>query len=76
MTCFISSLVPRYLLEDVGQGPTDPFMISDYTHGECENERSQVSLHAADFDWLLSPEPSRLQVDGTLAPPTGLKMCS
>lgn len=25
--------VPRYLLEDVGQGPTDPFMISDYTHG-------------------------------------------
>ncbi|XP_062333126.1 protein eva-1 homolog C isoform X1 [Osmerus eperlanus] len=25
--------VPRYLLEDVGRGPTDPFMISDYTHG-------------------------------------------
>ncbi|XP_049608642.1 protein eva-1 homolog C isoform X1 [Syngnathus scovelli] len=25
--------VPRYLLEDVGRGTTDPFMISDYTHG-------------------------------------------
>ncbi|KAI3351596.1 hypothetical protein L3Q82_020434 [Scortum barcoo] len=25
--------VPRYLLEDVGRGRTDPFMISDYTHG-------------------------------------------
>ncbi|XP_061642573.1 protein eva-1 homolog C isoform X1 [Phyllopteryx taeniolatus] len=25
--------VPRYVLEDVGRGTTDPFMISDYTHG-------------------------------------------
>ncbi|KAM6953414.1 protein eva-1 homolog C isoform 2-T2 [Aplochiton taeniatus] len=25
--------VPRYLLEDVGRGSTDPFTISDYTHG-------------------------------------------
>ncbi|XP_017263699.2 protein eva-1 homolog C isoform X2 [Kryptolebias marmoratus] len=25
--------VPRYLLEDVGRGSTDPFLISDYTHG-------------------------------------------
>ncbi|XP_007254503.3 protein eva-1 homolog C isoform X1 [Astyanax mexicanus] len=25
--------VPRYLLEDVGRGDTDPFLISDYTHG-------------------------------------------
>ncbi|KAM9795129.1 protein eva-1 homolog C [Neosynchiropus ocellatus] len=25
--------VPRYLLEDMGRGSTDPFMISDYTHG-------------------------------------------
>ncbi|XP_027865611.1 protein eva-1 homolog C isoform X1 [Xiphophorus couchianus] len=25
--------VPRYLLEDVGRGSTDPFMISDLTHG-------------------------------------------
>ncbi|XP_061582337.1 protein eva-1 homolog C isoform X2 [Cololabis saira] len=25
--------VPKYLLEDVGRGTTDPFMISDYTHG-------------------------------------------
>ncbi|XP_039975813.1 protein eva-1 homolog C isoform X2 [Xiphias gladius] len=25
--------VPRYLLEDVGRGSTDPFRISDYTHG-------------------------------------------
>ncbi|XP_051276472.1 protein eva-1 homolog C isoform X2 [Dicentrarchus labrax] len=25
--------VPKYLLEDVGRGSTDPFMISDYTHG-------------------------------------------
>uniref|UniRef100_A0A1A7Z1C4 SUEL-type lectin domain-containing protein n=3 Tax=Iconisemion striatum TaxID=60296 RepID=A0A1A7Z1C4_9TELE len=25
--------VPRYLLEDVGRGSTDPFMITDYTHG-------------------------------------------
>ncbi|XP_029369109.1 protein eva-1 homolog C [Echeneis naucrates] len=25
--------VPRYLLEDVGRGSTDPFMIEDYTHG-------------------------------------------
>uniref|UniRef100_A0A3B4FUT2 Protein eva-1 homolog C-like n=1 Tax=Pundamilia nyererei TaxID=303518 RepID=A0A3B4FUT2_9CICH len=29
----VSFTCPRYLLEDVGQGPTDPFMISDYTHG-------------------------------------------
>ncbi|XP_054648638.1 protein eva-1 homolog C isoform X2 [Dunckerocampus dactyliophorus] len=28
--------VPRYLLEDVGRGSTDPFMISDYTHGVPE----------------------------------------
>uniref|UniRef100_A0A3Q3DHA0 Si:ch73-335m24.2 n=1 Tax=Hippocampus comes TaxID=109280 RepID=A0A3Q3DHA0_HIPCM len=26
------SYTPRYLLEDVGRGTTDPFMISDYTH--------------------------------------------
>ncbi|XP_036404055.1 protein eva-1 homolog C-like [Megalops cyprinoides] len=25
--------VPRYLLEDVGRGSSDPFLISDYTHG-------------------------------------------
>ncbi|KAM9742011.1 protein eva-1 homolog C isoform 1-T1 [Menidia menidia] len=25
--------VPKYLLEDVGRGSIDPFMISDYTHG-------------------------------------------
>uniref|UniRef100_A0A3B3QER5 Si:ch73-335m24.2 n=2 Tax=Paramormyrops kingsleyae TaxID=1676925 RepID=A0A3B3QER5_9TELE len=25
--------VPRYLLEDVGQGTVDPFSIADYTHG-------------------------------------------
>lgn len=25
--------VPRYLLEDVGRGNIDPFLISDYTHG-------------------------------------------
>ncbi|XP_028816523.1 protein eva-1 homolog C isoform X2 [Denticeps clupeoides] len=25
--------VPRYLLEDAGLGNTDPFLISDYTHG-------------------------------------------
>ncbi|XP_030251810.1 protein eva-1 homolog C isoform X1 [Sparus aurata] len=25
--------VPRYLLEDVGRGSTDPFLISDFTHG-------------------------------------------
>ncbi|XP_029020222.1 protein eva-1 homolog C isoform X2 [Betta splendens] len=25
--------VPRYLLEDVARGATDPFLISDYTHG-------------------------------------------
>ncbi|XP_026879865.2 protein eva-1 homolog C isoform X2 [Electrophorus electricus] len=25
--------VPRYLLEDVGRGDTDPFLLSDYTHG-------------------------------------------
>ncbi|KAG7329143.1 hypothetical protein KOW79_007317 [Hemibagrus wyckioides] len=25
--------VPRYLLEDMGRGGTDPFRISDYTHG-------------------------------------------
>lgn len=69
--------MPRYLLEDVGRGSTDPFMISDYTHGESkQTKNSQVLLHVADFDWRLSPDPSHLQVDGTLAPPTGLKMCS
>uniref|UniRef100_A0A1A7W999 SUEL-type lectin domain-containing protein n=1 Tax=Iconisemion striatum TaxID=60296 RepID=A0A1A7W999_9TELE len=31
--------VPRYLLEDVGRGSTDPFMISDYTHGEADTNR-------------------------------------
>ncbi|XP_037316244.2 protein eva-1 homolog C isoform X3 [Pungitius pungitius] len=31
--------VPRYLLEDVGRGSTDPFMISDYTHGESKQKR-------------------------------------
>ncbi|XP_076877057.1 LOW QUALITY PROTEIN: protein eva-1 homolog C [Brachyhypopomus gauderio] len=25
--------VPRYLLEDVGRGDSDPFLLSDYTHG-------------------------------------------
>lgn len=25
--------VPRYLLEDVGRGKIDPFLLSDYTHG-------------------------------------------
>ncbi|XP_035266046.1 protein eva-1 homolog C-like isoform X2 [Anguilla anguilla] len=25
--------VPRYLLEDVGRGSSDPFLITDYTHG-------------------------------------------
>ncbi|XP_061642576.1 protein eva-1 homolog C isoform X4 [Phyllopteryx taeniolatus] len=29
-------MVPRYVLEDVGRGTTDPFMISDYTHGVPE----------------------------------------
>uniref|UniRef100_A0A3P8S7Q1 Si:ch73-335m24.2 n=1 Tax=Amphiprion percula TaxID=161767 RepID=A0A3P8S7Q1_AMPPE len=29
----VSFTCPRYLLEDVGRGSTDPFMISDYTHG-------------------------------------------
>lgn len=38
----ISSLVPRYLLEDVGRGSTDPFMISDLTHGEELVTFSQV----------------------------------
>ncbi|XP_041930099.1 protein eva-1 homolog C isoform X2 [Alosa sapidissima] len=28
--------VPRYLLEDVGRGTTDPFLLSDYTHGVPE----------------------------------------
>ncbi|XP_048884041.1 protein eva-1 homolog C isoform X2 [Brienomyrus brachyistius] len=28
--------VPRYLLEDVGQGTVDPFSIADYTHGVPE----------------------------------------
>lgn len=50
--------MPRYLLEDVGRGSTDPFMISDYTHGESKIENSQVLLHAAVFDWRLSPDPS------------------
>ncbi len=27
-------LVPRYLLEDVGRGNIDPFLLSDYTHGK------------------------------------------
>ncbi|XP_018588982.2 protein eva-1 homolog C isoform X2 [Scleropages formosus] len=28
--------VPKYLLEDVGRGSTDPFSIADYTHGVPE----------------------------------------
>uniref|UniRef100_H2L6H7 Si:ch73-335m24.2 n=1 Tax=Oryzias latipes TaxID=8090 RepID=H2L6H7_ORYLA len=28
----VSFTCPKYLLEDVGRGSTDPFMISDYTH--------------------------------------------
>uniref|UniRef100_A0A671WIZ0 SUEL-type lectin domain-containing protein n=1 Tax=Sparus aurata TaxID=8175 RepID=A0A671WIZ0_SPAAU len=44
-----------------------------FTHGESKAEGSlRFLLHAADFDWRLSSDPSRLQVDGTLAPPTGL----
>lgn len=46
--------VPRYLLEDVGRGSTDPFMISDYTHGENKAKNPQVLLHVADF--CLVPE--------------------
>lgn len=43
------SPVPRYLLEDVGRGSTDPFMISDYTHGENKGQRIlEVELHVAD----------------------------
>lgn len=34
-------LVPRYLLEDVGRGSVDPFLISDYTHGEVKFENSR-----------------------------------
>lgn len=68
--------MPRYLLEGVGRGSTDPFMISDYTHGENKTENPQVLLHVADLVWRLSSDPSHLQVDGTLAPSTGLKMCS
>lgn len=71
----IFSAVPRYLLEDVGRGSTDPFMISDYTHGENKGQRIlKVQLHVADV-WAQTPS-SRLQVDGTLAPPTGIKTCS
>uniref|UniRef100_A0AAQ4RVD4 Si:ch73-335m24.2 n=1 Tax=Gasterosteus aculeatus aculeatus TaxID=481459 RepID=A0AAQ4RVD4_GASAC len=64
--------VPRYLLEDVGRGSTDPFMISDYTHGERKQKRCTGIVARS----RLSPDPSHLQVDGTLAPPTGLKTCS
>uniref|UniRef100_A0A3Q2ZAT9 Si:ch73-335m24.2 n=1 Tax=Kryptolebias marmoratus TaxID=37003 RepID=A0A3Q2ZAT9_KRYMA len=32
--------VPRYLLEDVGRGSTDPFLISDYTHGKTSKDFS------------------------------------
>lgn len=38
-TTFIFSSVPRYLLEDVGRGSTDPFLISDFTHGESKAEK-------------------------------------
>lgn len=36
----ILCLVPRYLLEDVGRGSVDPFLISDYTHGEVKAEHA------------------------------------
>lgn len=53
-TTLIFCSVPRYLLEDVGRGSTDPFMISDYTHGEKKAKNPQVLLHVADF--CLVPE--------------------
>ncbi len=35
-------LVPRYLLEDVGRGNIDPFLLSDYTHGKKYNFIVQI----------------------------------
>lgn len=49
-TTLIFCSVPRYLLEDVGRGSTDPFMISDYTHGENKTENPQVLLHVAESE--------------------------
>uniref|UniRef100_A0A673CXL8 Si:ch73-335m24.2 n=1 Tax=Sphaeramia orbicularis TaxID=375764 RepID=A0A673CXL8_9TELE len=43
-----------------------------FTCGTITSVSSQV-LKSPDFDWCLRPDPSHLQVDGTLGPPTGLK---
>lgn len=66
LTCFVasceklslSSSVPRYLLEDVGRGSTDPFMISDYTHGESEAEAPPGFVAECGRVWQVSePRP-------------------
>lgn len=58
----ILSSVPRYLLEDVGRGSTDPFMISDYTHGESKTLRF-TGFVACSRLWLAS-EPRPLSPAG------------
>ena len=51
---FIFSSVPRYLLEDVGRGSTDPFLISDFTHGESKAEEGLQVFVACCRLWLAS----------------------
>lgn len=60
ITLFFSS-VPRYLLEDVGRGLTDPFMISDYTHGE---NKGANPLAFAACSRCLSSDPAPLSPAG------------
>lgn len=64
-----SPSVPQYLLEDMDRGSSDPFLISD---GEGFGLSRSSSLG---FCFVFEPWPSHLQVDGSLAPPTGLTTC-
>lgn len=58
---FFLCLVPRYLLEDVGRGSVDPFLISDYTHGEINPGNSSFWLLLTGV-WAQSPLTCRWMV--------------
>lgn len=58
---FVVCSVPRYLLEDVGRGSADPFLISDYTHGEIQPQNSHFWLLLTGV-WAQSPLTCRWMV--------------
>ena len=49
------SSVPRFLLEETGRGTSDPFEISDYTHGK--NKRIYFRIHTIYSLHAMAAEP-------------------